>query len=168
MRLREGYYALQSLSEKDFALLDTRTAQVLKAVQTLGTIRLQAVIQYGEAINTSNKITSNGIKRDIIKVSINLYGLQPLARKVGATLTQEKQFLQHPDVIDPLIKYDNPQYFKTPDMASLDDFIKPRFAERILKGAITSEVGKIIDSLDVVNFDWDIPATDAILTPLLR
>jgi hypothetical protein len=166
--LRDGYYALQSPSGKDFAVLDTCTSRTLEAVQDLGTVRFQAVIQ-NNAIERPGTTVATKIKRNMIEASINLYGIQILAKKVGAILTRERQFLQHPDVVDPGIDYDNPHYFKTPGIkVDLIQFVKPSRHGGMSKEAISLEVGKIIDSLDIVDIDLDIPVTDAILTPLLR
>jgi hypothetical protein len=105
----------------------------------------------------------------MIEASINLYGIQILAKKVGAILTRERHFLQHPDVVDPGIDYDNPHYFKTSGIkVDLNQFVKPSRHGGMSKEAISLEVGKIIDSLDIVDIDLDIPVTDTILTPLLR
>jgi hypothetical protein len=166
--LRDGYYTLQSPSGKDFAVLDISTTRALKAVQNLGTVRFQAVIQCN-VIDRPETAIGTKIIRDMVEGSINIYGIQNLAKKVGATLTRERQFLQHPDVVDPGVEYNNPHYFKTPGLTvDLNQLVKPRHAGQMSKEAISSEVGKIMDSLDVVDFDWDIPATDILLTPLLR
>jgi hypothetical protein len=166
--LREDYYVLQSPSGKDFAVLDIITSRTLKAVQNLGCARFQAVFQRN-AINGPGTSVGTKANPNLIEVSINLYGIRDLAKKVGAALTRERQFLQHPDVVDPGIDYDNPHYFKMPGLAvDLSQSVKPRHHERMSKEAISSAVDKIIDSLDVVDYDLDIPATGVLLTPLLR
>lgn len=166
--LREGYYALRSPSGKDFAIMDINTTRTLKAVQNLGNVRFQAVIQckaIDKPCTTAGPIT----KRDMVEVSINLYGTQSLAKKVGVSLTKQRQFLQHPDVVDPGVDYDNPHYFKTPSLTvDLNQCVKPCYYGRISKEAISSEVGKIMDSLSAVDSDFHIPATDVLLTSLLR
>ena len=165
---REGYYALRSPSEKDFAVIDIYTTRTLKAVQNLGDVRFQAVLD-GNAIDRPGTTPGTVTKRNMVKVSINLYGAHTLAKKVGVSLTQAKQFLQHPDVVDPGVGYDNPQYFKTPGQTiDLENCIKPCHDGRTSKEAISSEVGKIMDSLSAVDSDICIPATDVLLTPLLR
>lgn len=165
---REGYYALQSPSGKDFAVLDINTTRTLEAVQKLGSVRFQAVIQCN-AVDKPRTTVGTITKRDMVEVSINLYGAQNLAKKVGILLTHQRQFLQHPDVVDPGIDYDNPHYFKAPDLTvDLNQCVKPCHNGRISKEAISSEVDKIMDSLTAVNSDISIPATDVLLTPLLR
>ena len=165
---REGYYALQSPSGKDFAVLDINTTRTLEAVQKLGNVRFQAVIQCN-AVDKPRTIVGTTAKRDMIEVSINLYGAQNLAKKAGILLTHQRQFLQHPDVVDPGVDYDNPHYFKAPDLTiDLNQCVKPCHNGRISKETISSEVDKIMDSLTAVDSDICIPATDVLLTPLLR
>jgi hypothetical protein len=166
--LREGYYALRSPSGKDFAVIDTKTTRALKAVQSLGNLRLQAVVQCN-ATDRPGMAPGTVIERNTIKASINLYGAQILAKKVGTSLTQERQFLQHPDMIDDGVCYDNPHYFKTPGQtANLEQCTKSCHDGRTSKAVIFSEVGKIMDSLSAVDSDICIPATDVLLTSLLR
>lgn len=164
---REGYYALQSPSEKDFAVIDFNTTRALKAVQSLGDVRFQAVIQCN-AIDKPGTTVGIKSKRNMIEVSINLYGNPNLAKKLGHSLAQERQFLQHPEVVDPGISYDNPHYFKTPGLTvDLNQFVVPLRRGGVSKEVLSAEVGKVIDSLDVVDIDMDIPPTDVLLTPLM-
>lgn len=163
--LRDGYYALQSPSGKDFAVVDINTTRTLKAVQNLGNVRFQAVFQCN-AIDRPGTTAGTIAKRNIIEVSINLYGSQILANKVGVLLTQERRFLQHPDVVDPGLDYNNPHYFKTPGLTvDLNQCVKSSRDRQI---SISSEVAKIMDSLSSVDSDIHIPPTRALLTPLLR
>jgi hypothetical protein len=161
--LREGYYALQSPCQKDFAVIDVNTIRALKAVQSLGNVRFQAVIQ-------CNAIDKPGIKskRNVIEVSINLYGNPNLAKKLGNLLHQEGQFLQHPEVVDPGINYDNPHYFKAPGLTvDLNQCVAPFHRGGMSKEVISAEVVKVMDSLDVVDVNMDIPPTDVLLTTLM-
>jgi len=166
--LREGYYVLRSPSGKDFAVIDINTTRTLKAVQNLGNVRFQAVT-HCNAIDRPGTTAGTITKRNMIEISINLYGTQILATKVGVSLTQERRFLQHPDVVDPGVGYDNPHYFKTPGLTvDLNKCAKSCHDESISKEAISSEVGKIMDSLSAVDSDICIPTTDVLLTSLLR
>ena len=161
---KDGNYALQSLTAKEFALLDNNSARLLEELRSMGTLRFQATLQ---GPMPQNKATTKS-RRNIIDIAINVYGPIDLAGKLGALLNQKGQFLQHPDAIDPKIKYDNPQHFKTPGMDGLNHLVWPRPLEKSSQAMILSEVGKILDSLDIVHSDWDVPTNDALLTPLLR
>ena len=166
--LREDYYALQSPSGADFAVLDIAATRTLRLLQSVGRVRFQAVFQCN-VINGPAMTGSTGVKRNTTGVSINIYGIHNLANKVGSTLTREQQFLQHPDVVDPGINYDNPQYFKMPGLTlDLNQSVKPRHPGQKSKEAISSEVNKVMDSLDVVDSDLDTPDISGILTSLLR
>jgi hypothetical protein len=140
-------------------VIDFHTTRTLRLVQDLGTVRYQAVIQ------------RNAIGRPstgMIEVSINLYGRVELKKKVGLLLAHERQFLQHPDVVDPEVNYDNPHYFKTPGPLDLNRRVRPRYEDRISNEAVTSEVCKVLDSLSIVESNFPIPAIDVLRTPLLR
>jgi hypothetical protein len=126
----------------------------------LGSLRFQAII-HGTAGSSKNK--------SVIEISINLYGTPQHFKPIGSKLTQAKHSLQHPDVVDPGINYDNPHYFKAPgETVDLNPFVKPLRHLRLSREAISSEVEKIMDVLDVVDLESDIPAADILLTPLLR
>jgi hypothetical protein len=152
---------LQAPNRKDFAVLDVGTASALKSLQGLGSLRFQAIIQ-GTTGSSKNK-------RSVIEISVNLYGTALHSKLVGSKLKQAKYFLQHPDVVDSGINYDNPHYFKSPGVTmDLNPFVKPRHPIRLPKEAISSEVEKIMDTLYVVDSGGDIPAVDMLLTPLFR
>jgi hypothetical protein len=165
---REGYYALQSPRETDFAVIDLHTTLILKTLQDLGKLRFQAVIQRN-TIDLQGTTADTRTKKDMVEISINLYGTQNIAKKVGVALAREKQFLQHPDVVDPGVNYDNPHYFKTPGLLiDLNQCVQPYNHGRISKESIPSEVEKILDSLSVVDSDVCIPTSNILLTSLLR
>jgi len=148
----------------DFAIIDLHTTLILKTVQDLGKLRFQAVIQ-----RNAIDLLGTTAKKDMVEISINLYGTRNIAKKVGVALARERQFLQHPDVVDPGVDYDNPHYFKTPGLLiDLNQCVQPYNHGRISKESISSEVEKILDSLSVVDSDICIPASDILLTPLLR
>ena len=167
MCTNEGEFALRSSSGKDFALLDISSANVLEAAQSLGPLRFQAIIQ-SDLKEMAQATVSSKSRGNIVDISINIYGPSGIAQDTGALLTQEGQFLQHPDAIDPGYKYMNPQYFETSETMELNHLIRSRQLGKVLKETVLPEVGKIMDSLDLVDSDWDIPVTSAILTPLLR
>lgn len=165
---REGFYALRSPRESDFAVVDIKTTRALKAVQNLGNVRFQAVMQSNVA-ETPGMAPRTKTERNMIRVSINIYGARALGKEIGTLLTQERQFLQHPDVIDHGVRYDNPHYFKIPGQtANLEQCIKPCDDGRTSKQAMLSEVGRIMDSLGAVDSDTCISATNFLRNSLLR
>lgn len=161
--IRDKYYALQGPNGIDFAVLDVNTTGALDSLKEVESLRFQAVTQ-GTAEDSS------AAKAKAVVVSINIYGISQYSKKVGSKLGRGKHFLQHPDVIDDGISYDNPHYFKAPGMTvDLNSFIESRHRVKFSKEAISSEVERILDSLvDVVNSENDVQNTDVIRTSLLR
>jgi hypothetical protein len=131
-------------------------------------MRFQTVFQCN-IINEPSINIDIKVKKNIIEISINLYDIPNLAKKVRTTLTRKRQFLQYSNIIDPRIDYDNPHYFKMFNLTvDFNQSVKSRHYKRISKEAISSEIDKIINFLDIVDFNLDIPATDILLTSLLR
>ncbi|KAL9083727.1 MAG: hypothetical protein Q9165_008393 [Trypethelium subeluteriae] len=102
-------------------------------------------------------------------VSINVYGSYDSMRSVGSALARFGKALQHPDSIDPGIDYQNPHFFQIPGQEmNLNSFVKPIDTLQEMKARVSSEIGEIIDSLDTMDFEYEMPSSQGILTPLLR
>ncbi|KAL1966062.1 hypothetical protein VTN77DRAFT_4810 [Rasamsonia byssochlamydoides] len=158
---KDFYYALQVPQGTYFAILDNATTRALRSIEDVEHMRFQAVIQ-GTSQRHNNK------KSAILNVSVNLYGSRGHFNLVGSRLKRMKCVLQDPAVVDPGIQYENPHYYKTPGVAiNLIQFIKPRCPVKLSKEAVSREVEKILDELDVVNSGAHLPSTQMLLTPLL-
>ena len=164
LTLTDGNFALQDFHGKAFALLDSDSANLAEELGTLGSLRFQAVFQP----QTSLQKRVSRSKKTIIEIAVNIYGLPNLAEVVGTSLTRQGHFLQHPDVIDPGIKYENPQFLKQSASDRLEYLVHPRSLGRLSKENAISQVDKILDSLNFVDSDWEIPTSPALLTTLLR
>ncbi|PYH65798.1 DEAD/DEAH box helicase [Aspergillus vadensis CBS 113365] len=160
LRKHEGCFIIQDQALNQFAVLDTVTAAALDGLEGLENIIFQAVPQplIGNQPSTG----------ETINVSINIYGPMRHYREVGSRLSKLKYNLQHPDAIDSGVRYDNPQYFKR-SFTHLDmhQFIRPVYHVKRSLQSVSSEVERLLDTLDAVVPESDIPATEKLLTPLL-
>ena len=156
-----------STGEKEFALLDESSARILAALRALGAFRLQAIILHDNPLKNDNTKAS----KVILKVAVNIYGPKESSKELGALLTSKGQYLQHPEVFNPNIKYQNPHYCTLPNETDLNRLVQPRQHGRESKTTddkTLSAVSTIIDSLHAVSSDWDVPMIHGLLTPLLR
>lgn len=167
--LRNNYYfALQSPSQKDFAILDTRTTAVLESLTDLRPIRTEAVINIID-VNKSSISSKLNNKLVHFAVSINIYGSRGLSGDLGARLSKAKAFLQHPYVIGEGIKYENPHYFKQSDGdIDISLSVLPHSDSFSQNEAVCAEVTRVLDSLDNVTVEFDPRATENIRSTLLR
>lgn len=107
------YFALQSQSRLDFAVLNTPTTKALQALSDLSLLRFEAILVHGDLSKHSEQWESTK-KEAGISVSINIYGPRDTAAEVGRRLSKAKTYLQHPRHLDSHIEYDNPHYFALP------------------------------------------------------
>lgn len=149
-------------------MIDKNTTGALQAVQEIGNARYQAII-LDSARNRSEPAAAAKGRNPILEVSINLYGEPSLAKKIARLLTERRKFLQHPDSVDAGISYENPHYFMAPGITKdLNESIGPLCNTQKSADMMSLEIGKILESLDVVDTDIGLPATNVLLTPLLR
>jgi hypothetical protein len=149
-------------------VIDANTTRALQAVEAIGNVRFQAII-LGTAKDTSGAGPTTKVRRDLLDISINLYGEPHLARSVGRSLTQRRKFLQHPNSVDAEIGYQNPHYLmvsgSNPDLSKN---IGPLYHQEMSADEVSQGIGKIMESLDIVDADVDLPKKDNIRTSLLK
>ncbi|KAL9074939.1 MAG: hypothetical protein Q9157_004188 [Trypethelium eluteriae] len=166
---RDGYYALLSPDGRDFAILDNRSYKALNATQAFESVRFQAVIQRTDSKMQATAVEPTHKVDHAADVSINVYGSFDLMRPVGSALARFGKALQHPDCVDPGIDYKNPHFFHIPGQETdLNSLVKPTDTSQEMKARISLEIGQIIDSLDAIDFEYEMPTSQGILTPLLR
>ncbi|KAL3470719.1 hypothetical protein BJX99DRAFT_263989 [Aspergillus californicus] len=154
-------FILQDPGQSPFAILDTSTTTALNSLQGLDGLTFAAVPRP----LAGNQQNAN----PVVSVSINIYGPHRHCRQVGSRLTKLKHHLQHPDIIAPGLRYENPQYFRRPDVQSdMNHFVKPLHRARQTSQSVRSEVENILDTLDTTFSDDDIPFSNQLLTPLLK
>ncbi|KAI9666680.1 MAG: hypothetical protein M1821_004616 [Bathelium mastoideum] len=165
---RDGYYALLSPEGRDFALLDNKSYKALDAIQVFESVRFQAVIQRTALQMQATASETIHRMNHAADVSVNVYGSYDLMRPVGSALARFDQTLQHPDGIDPGTDYKNPHFFQiTGREMNLNNLVKPIGTSQEIKARVSSEIGQIIDSLDVTDLEYEMPTSQGILTPLL-
>ncbi|KAF2228779.1 hypothetical protein EV356DRAFT_46167 [Viridothelium virens] len=165
---RDGYYALLSPDGRDFAILDNRSYKALNATQAFESVRFQAVIQRTDSKMQATAVEPTHKVDHAADVSINVYGSFDLMRPVGSALARFGKALQHPDCVDPGIDYKNPHFFHIPGQETdLNSLVKPTDTSQEMKARISLEIGQIIDSLDAIDFEYEMPTSQGILTPLL-
>lgn len=110
----------------------------------------------------------NQTRRKHAWVSINTYSAVRYFKRLSSKLNKIKHFLQHPDIMDSGINYDNPHYFKPrSNLVNLNELIKPLCHIQISKDTISSEVERVMNMLHNANSEYRYtPATDALRTPL--
>jgi hypothetical protein len=70
--------------------------------------------------------------------------------------------------VDAEIGYQNPHYFMAGSSPDLSDYIGPLDPQEISAETVSREIGKLMEFLDVVDVDIDLPETNVIQTPLLE
>jgi SWI/SNF-related matrix-associated actin-dependent regulator of chromatin subfamily A3 len=100
----------------EFGHLNTHTSKALNELFDQPEIEFEA---FGatrtilEAIGRSTKATDA-----VVRVNINVYGSKEAGKDVGRHLSENKVYLQRPDLQRPGSLYDNPHFLKFPDMQS--------------------------------------------------
>jgi hypothetical protein len=145
---RDHYYALQSTTQADFAIIDKHTTHIFQRLSDLATIRFEAFLDSNDIGKPGKQWKKRG---ETIGLSfcINIYGSRGIAQEVGKRLSKGGSFLQHPYLLDEGIEYDNPHYFKLPNRKPAlppDNVTSPyRQPSRESQAA---QVSGILDTLD--------------------
>jgi hypothetical protein len=145
---RNHYYALQSTTQTDFAVIDKRTTRVFQRLSDLATIRFEAFLDSND-IGKPGKQWKKGGETIGLPFCINIYGSRGIAQEAGKRLSKGGSFLQHPYHLDEGIEYDNPHYFKLPDRRMalpLDNVVSP--CRQPSRESQAAQVSGILDSLD--------------------
>ena len=118
--LRDGdRYTLQSKGGLDIALLHTKTGDGLRKLESLASVRYDAYVTVGEWLEHVRIWRADG-KRTNLTIKVNVYGFTCDVDIVGKELSKASIYLQHPDHHDKQVKYDNPHFFKLPQIEMPD------------------------------------------------
>jgi hypothetical protein len=145
---RNHYYALQSTTQTDFAIIDKRTTHVFQRLSDLATVRFEALLD-GNDLGKPGKQWKKGGETIGLPFSINIYGSRGIAQEVGKRLSKAGSFLQHPYLLGEGIEYDNPHYFKLPNRKTSlppNNVISP--CRQPSRKSQAAQVSGILDSLD--------------------
>lgn len=107
---KDTYHVLRwPHSTDDFAVLDLQSSNRLEVIEHLETVRFEAMVEA-----TALRKRKKGIKAKPtpVRLSINVYGMQPIADELGRKLSNASIFLQHPKALPQDKNYDNPHFFK--------------------------------------------------------
>lgn len=172
VRSRDSYFCLLSHQTKEFALLDVQATRFLTLLQDAGQVRFEAVIlplPDDTYFLQQGKQVTNEIRNTHVSISVNIHGPHNVAAQIGARLTLSDRYLQHPVLLDYGMEYTNPQYYLIPDSSTkCHQFVKDRLYGVKFAQHISSEVTKLLDSLDTVDTEIETPPLTAIKTPLLK
>ena len=162
----DGVISLLSPKQKPFALLDIRAMKALLLLQEKVHVHFEIIILPVDKGTSQAEPQSYAETRDS---SINIYGAPKLAGQVGDTLADAGQYLQHPFLLDVGMDYRNPHYFVNPvSMTNLNSLVKHRLCGSTSEINISREVSKLLDSLDSVGTELELPRKEGIKTSLLR
>ena len=168
VRCNDTYFFLLSPKGRNFALLDTRASKALGVLQDVRRLRFEAIILPSPVDNQSTQMKIQELN-EVCNISINIYGTHDSARQVGGLLTQAGLYLQHPFLLDYGLEYSNPHYFVVPGSTiDFNRFVRNRQPGSRFQQVLSMEVTKLLDSLDSVETDYELPPMAAIQTPLLR
>ena len=168
LKCHNNCFLASSLKKKDFALLDIRTTKALRKLQDNTSVRFEAVISPSPSDDQSSQPEIQN-RNEICNISLNIYGREALAVQVGAILTEEGRFLQHPLLLNYGMEYSNPHYLVASGLVvDFNKFVKCRQYGSNFQQSISTEVTKLLDSLDFIEGDVELPPITAIQTPLLR
>ncbi|KAL3456284.1 P-loop containing nucleoside triphosphate hydrolase protein [Aspergillus heterothallicus] len=146
-RKDDDCFILQDQKQTRFAVLDTSSTAALNCLQGLDGLLFCAIPRP----LTLDKGTSS-----LVNVSINIYG--PF-----------RHHRQHLDIVEPGMKYDNPQYFTRSDVQTeMHQFIKPLHRPKPTLRSVQTEIDRIFDTLDETYAEGDAPFPEKLITPLLN
>jgi hypothetical protein len=166
-RIVSHEYSFGLLSEKNevVAMLDVDTCKAVQCLQGYQGVRATAVVETLILVQTRVK---RGSKR-AFPLSINIYGTQDEASKVGDKLSEMAAFLQHPFFLEPGYEYLNPQYLHPEgEVKCMTHLVGLTEIDHQAK-RMSDEVEHVLNSLDTTTRDDTGTAQPiAIITPLKR
>lgn len=123
---RQHYFHLRSSSGVDFAILSHRTGRALRDIAGISSVELEAYLIIDDWATNSYLWTARS-KTSGVPAFVNVYGYE----EVGSRMSSLGLYLQKPDILDCLTRYDNPQSFRIPK------WIRPNLAPEELKEDFT-------------------------------
>lgn len=143
-------YALNLKSDVAFAILDTKTTSQLNCLKDMPGVRFEAVI---ESSVFGKRQRSKAQPRKLFPLSINIFGLLSSADDAGARLGNVSANLQHPQDLDPMVRYRNPQFLMLGDEAwDMRELVgTSNKTSESLQRMVSKEIGSILESLTYVD-----------------
>ena len=164
----ENTFGLLSEMNEVIAVLDMATCRALQCLNDHLGVRATAVVENSRLTQTR----ARGSSKNILSLSINIYGTHDEANEVGDKFSKMAVFLQHPLFLEPGYEYFNPQYFHPGgEMECMTHLVGLSEIEYRAKW-ISDEVERVFDSLDTMTRDDNdidlVAKPDAIITDLKR
>lgn len=136
----DHYYLILS-DENEIGILDNVTTRQLRSLNKFENLAFRAVCP----MSTLNRASG---KKRVIDISVNVFGPEDLAEKVGDALADASGYLQHPCFLETSVRYVNPHCFSFgEDRADMRAYIGPAKADPKSLQA-SEELIRLLDSLD--------------------
>jgi SWI/SNF-related matrix-associated actin-dependent regulator of chromatin subfamily A3 len=166
---RDNHIALQYKGDIDIAVLNTKTTNVLWAVEELRDVRYEVFVGV-ETFSTGIITWAKKGRAVDFSVEIVIYGNRQLGDQVGRILSDAEIYLQHPRCCDDYTKYNNQHYVKfkvrKPDLQPLaHSLTRPNTPEQL---APAFQIGTMLNCLDQQGNLSDGEIDRRIKTSLLR
>lgn len=161
-------FTLKLSTGADFADINTKTSNGLRSLQEFTSIRYEAYVVKDQWTHDLKPWKRNG-KRSELTAVVNVYGAREVSDAVGVRLSNAGIYLQHPDYCDPASEYENPHFFKLPNVEcpKPGDFIVDSTPALSKQGSILPDYNCVFDKLSRYKFLRDAPIDSRIHTPLL-
>ena len=162
----DGVVYLLSPKRKSFAVLDVQATKALWSLKEKLPVHFEAAIL---SVDRDTPQAQSQNSAETCDVSINIYGDPKLAGQVGDILADVGKYLQHPFLLDFGMDYSNPHYFIAPGSSiDLNSLVKHRLNGSNSERNLSMEVSKLLDSLNFIGTDHELPRNEGIKTLLLR
>lgn len=161
-------FTLMLSTGTEFADINTKTSNGLRSLQELASIRYEAYVIEDQWTHKLESWKRNG-KRSEFTAVVNVYGAREISNAVGERLSNVGIYLQHPDYCDPTSEYDNPHFFKLPNVEcpKPGDFILDSSPAVSKQESVMPTYDCVFDTLSRYKYLQDALIDSRIHTPLL-
>lgn len=163
----QGFTLMLSMGT-EFADINTKTSNGLRSLQALTSIRYEVYVSKNEWTHKLKSWKKHG-KRSELTAILNVYGAREISEAVGERLSNAGIYLQHPDYCDPASEYENPHFFKLPNVGcpKPGDFKVDSTPALSKQGSIMLDYNCVFDTLSRSKHLRDALIDSRIHTPLL-
>lgn len=166
LNARNQGFTLMLSTGAEFADINTKISNGLRSLQDFASIRYEAYVVKDQWTRIPWK--KDG-KRSELTAVVNVYGAREVSDAVGVRLSNAGIYLQHPDYCDPASEYENPHFFKLPNVEcpKPGDFILDSTPALSKQGSIMPDYNCVFETLSRYKYLRDAPIDSRIHTPLL-
>lgn len=165
---RKHGFTMMLSTGAEVADLDNKTSNGLRSLQEFTSIRYEAYV-IKDHWTLKQKSWKRDGKRSELAAVVNIYGARAISDAVGERLSSAGIYLQHPDYCDPDSEYENPHFFKLPNVEcpKPGDFILDSSDAVSKQGFIMPDYHCVFDTLSRYKNLRDAQIDSRIHTPLL-